>query len=703
MSKMVALNQCSSVTGIRGWGKLISGRGGPCLEKYDADVGDNQQNNSSLAVDSLCDQARGKDITIGALYCDFHAQLEQSTTNMLGAIHRQLVCGDRIPDHILEAFQNANKLFGDRSLRLPDVVECLKRTIKSLARVFICIDGLDGCTPQHRRELLESLREIVRESPNARVFLTGRPHINDEIVRCFIEVARIPLSSTHEDIKRYLEMRLNLDVHPAMDGKLRAHIMETIPKMTEINLLLVSLNMDTILGETTISRRRKKLDEIARGKGIGDAYAAILSQIMAQPRSRSKLGMDVLMWMSHAERPLHVEELCHALVVEEGSPSLNINKIRANTAPVGEKIYDNCCLGLVTVESSSSTVRLVHNTLQEYLSHNPNLFLNPHSVIAGVCLTYLNSRHIRGLSPTLRSAPSTAPFLIYASCYWGAHARRETTESVKILALKLLYAYDKHVSSKMLLLHGIGGLDQPFDSEDTPRGFTGLHGAAYLGCTEVVVALLEANTCDSQGADFNGNTAIAWAAGRGHEEVVRVLLERSDVDPNTANATYGQTPLSLAAKNGHGGAVGILLERNDINPNKADKWGQTPLLLATENGHEGIVGMLLERSDISANKVDEWSRAPLSLAAGSGHEGIVKMLLERNDVNPGHSDNRSQTLLSWALKLSWVLKNGHKRIARLLREKTESVLKYAARPKPTESFPEPSERLGPPSKSTRGF
>ena len=418
--------------------------------------------------------------------------------------------------------------------------------------------------------------------------------------------------------------------------------------------------MDAILAEITLDRRRNKLDEMTKGKGLGDAYAAILSQIMAQRRSRSKLGMDVLMWVSHAERPLRIDELRQALVVEEGSRGLNIGDVPPTDTLLA------CSLGLVTLERSSFTVRLVHHTLQEYLSHNPNLFLNPHSVIAGVCLTYLNFRHIRRLSPTLRSAPPTAPFLIYSSCYWGAHARRETTESVKTLALKLLYAYDKHVSSKMLLLHEIHFLDQPFDSEDTPRGFTGLHGAAYLGCAEVLVALLETNICDLQGADFSGNTAIAWATRRGHEGVVRVLLERSDIDPNTANTTYGQTPLSLAAMNGHDGVVGILLERNDVNPNKADKWGQTPLFMATENGHEEIVRMLLERSDINANKADERSRTPLSLAAGNGHEEIVRMLLDWNDIDPNIADTiYGQTPLSWSAM------RGHEGIVRMLLERND--------------------------------
>ena len=242
---------------------------------------------------------------------------------------------------------------------------------------------------------------------------------------------------------------------------------------------------------------------MTKGEGLGDAYAATLSRVRAQQRSRSKLSMEVLMWVSHAERPLHVDELCHALGVEEGSIDLNIQNIPAIRTLLA------CTLGLVTVEKSSSTVRLVHYTLQEYLSHNSHLFLRPHSTIAEVCLTYLNFRNVRNFSPTLASIPPTIPFVGYASCHWGTHARWETTERVKRLALELLDGYDKHISSKMLLLHGMEYWERPLDHEGNPRGFSGLHGAAYLGCEDITSALLEMGRRDVRATDSSDGTPIA--------------------------------------------------------------------------------------------------------------------------------------------------------------------------------------------------
>ena len=169
-------------------------------------------------------------MAVVGLYCDFHAQQEQTTTNMLGAMLKQLASRG-ISENIREAYEKAQNEFGGRGLQLPEMLNALKKTIASLPRLFICIDALDECTPKHRRELIKSLREIARVLPGARIFITGRPHIDDEITTCFSKALRIPLSPTHGDITSYLERRLDNDTEPkAMDAALRADIMRIIPE-----------------------------------------------------------------------------------------------------------------------------------------------------------------------------------------------------------------------------------------------------------------------------------------------------------------------------------------------------------------------------------------------------------------------------------------------------------------------------------------
>ncbi|PWW74907.1 hypothetical protein C7212DRAFT_203642, partial [Tuber magnatum] len=55
-----------------------------------------------------------------------------------------------------------------------------------------------------------------------------------------------------------------------------------------------------------------------------------------------------------------------------------------------------------------------------------------------------------------------------------------------------------------------------------------------------------------------GRTPLSWAARRGHEEVVKILLERRDVDAATQD-NDGQTPLSWALCEGHDGVARVLV------------------------------------------------------------------------------------------------------------------------------------------------
>jgi len=180
-------------------------------------------------IDSLCDQAKKENIAVAGLYCDFLSQQEQTITNILGAILKQLAGRGSIPNYLREAFQEGKAEFGGRGLRLADLMRMLRIAIASVPQVFICIDALDECLPKCLPELLESLRNIVRDSPSTRIFFTGRPHVGDDVRRYFTTVAVIPISPNIDDIRNYLEMRLDRDSEPeAMSNDLRADIVRVI-------------------------------------------------------------------------------------------------------------------------------------------------------------------------------------------------------------------------------------------------------------------------------------------------------------------------------------------------------------------------------------------------------------------------------------------------------------------------------------------
>ena len=180
-------------------------------------------------IDTLCDQAKEEDLVVACLYCDYRVQQDQTTTNMMGAILKQLVGRGGIPEDIREAFQEAKKVVGGTRPLLEDQMRMLKIAIASFSQVFICIDALDECLPKNLLELLESLRDISRESPKTRIFLTGRPHVKEAIQRYFAKAIVIPISPNQHDIRNYLEMRLDRDDEPeAMNNDLRADIVRSI-------------------------------------------------------------------------------------------------------------------------------------------------------------------------------------------------------------------------------------------------------------------------------------------------------------------------------------------------------------------------------------------------------------------------------------------------------------------------------------------
>ena len=89
-------------------------------------------------------------------------------------------------------------------------------------------------------------------------------------------------------------------------------------------------------------------------------------------------------------------------------------------------------------------------------------------------------------------------------------------------------------------------------------------------------------------------SSLLRAAAKGHEEVVKLLLEK-DAELETKDEGYGRTPLLYAARNGHESVVKLLLEKGAKQETK-DKDGQTPLSCAARNKHEAVVKLLLEKA-----------------------------------------------------------------------------------------------------------
>ena len=222
-----------SATAIQEWERAISCKGGCIIAGGQRMVLLICCNNSSLVIDKLCDEAGEEDTAVMSFYFDFAARNEQSPVNMLGSLLRQLVSGlEKIPESVVQGFQKQKKGTGARGLQVSGILEMFQ-AITTTKRIFICVDALDECVPEHRMVVLESLRQILQGSPNARIFMTGRPQVRGEVEKRLDGAATfISIQPTEDGVVKYLRDKLKSDTTPEMmSSALEAEILKTIPEM----------------------------------------------------------------------------------------------------------------------------------------------------------------------------------------------------------------------------------------------------------------------------------------------------------------------------------------------------------------------------------------------------------------------------------------------------------------------------------------
>lgn len=96
-------------------------------------------------------------------------------------------------------------------------------------------------------------------------------------------------------------------------------------------------------------------------------------------------------------------------------------------------------------------------------------------------------------------------------------------------------------------------------------GLTGQRGSSKA-------AAREGRSAESK--DRNGERPLSWAAEKGHEIVVRLLLEKGE--ELESRDKDGRTLLLCAGTNGQEAAVKLLLDKA-VDVNSKDEGGQTPL------------------------------------------------------------------------------------------------------------------------------
>jgi hypothetical protein len=218
----------------------------------------------------------------------------------------------------------------------------------------------------------------------------------------------------------------------------------------------------------------------------------------------------------------------------------------------------NCCHGLVVIDQETSTVRLVHYSLQEYLQQQTEVFKVPtkewHGRMAATCITFLTFPPLTDREePTAKGVQSA--LLRYSAKQRGHHLRYyeeveedQQVQKVQPAVFGLAYEYlqtdwEANPESWRLLYRGMYRLKAATQRNRVPG-----HIGAFFGVRYIILHL------DSTGvsldmSDILKRTPLSWASENGHETVVRLLIEKGAAVDSTDE--YGQTSLLWASRNGH--------------------------------------------------------------------------------------------------------------------------------------------------------
>ena len=429
--------------------------------------------------------------------------------------------------------------------------------------------------------------------------------------------------------------------------------------------------------------------------GLNDLYEQILCRIEDQ-----KKGAQLMQWICFALRPLSLEELRYAMVVDITNDFASLEDCQgsvdfAENDEQMEKIVNSLSGGLAeTVKSESQrTVRFIHQSVKDYLTggglqkldtsffHDVNHYLSQshlptldtslagnlvglaHFRISRSCVKYLTleevveeTKRITGYPCESRSIDGEGmincfPFLDY-TVKWASHA--EIVEKLQIPQSDLLHLsrWPSGDLIKSIRVDYYGTWRAPWR--------TLLSKASQFGLVSVIKAMLISDiSFDCNERDYYDHTPLSWAAEMGQEAVVRLLIDQPDVE-NDSKGRWGGTPLSWAARNGHEAVVQLLIDQPDVEKDSRDSSGQSPLSWAAEMGHEAVVQLLIDQPDVEKDSRDSSGQSPLSRAARNGHGAVVKLLIDHPDVEKNSRNLWGQSPLSWASEM------GHEAVVQLL-------------------------------------
>ena len=163
--------------------------------------------------------------------------------------------------------------------------QCKKQILTSLdiyQKTTLVIDAMDECDPQSRSELVNALKLFMKESKKPmKIFISSRPDRVLENELGSIPNVGIQASDNQEDIKKYIDMKLNgLIIGNKLLESMRSEIIATLLERSQGMFQYVSLQVQRVgTGNSKADVRRRLL---ALPPSLDKAYDQIWGEIEAR-------------------------------------------------------------------------------------------------------------------------------------------------------------------------------------------------------------------------------------------------------------------------------------------------------------------------------------------------------------------------------------------------------------------------------------
>ncbi|KAK3723498.1 hypothetical protein LTR37_001750 [Vermiconidia calcicola] len=590
------------------------------------DMGSGKTNLCSIVIDELRKKTYGSQIGMAFFYFTYADAPSQTMGFIVGSLVRQLLSlgpNCTVPSIVTHLSKSHGSV---KDLSPKDLHTCLSKVIDELERVYLVFDAVDEAdVAETLKPFLELLVRLM-DSPKVRVYATGRNY-NHDVRVTFNKHPTIPIRADDGDLRTFIRSRMNAanSSEFLVDNKFQAEISGQLMRSAQGLFLLPALQLQRVLQEPTRGDMEDALQDLPSSLvGILDQN---IDRILRQTASRKSLGLNALMWLCNARRPLQCGELSDILSLDLSQKRSLDKKYRPSARAIVE-----CCQGLIFLDETSETLHLVHLAVQEHLlTREFQLFGEPMArVVARACFLFL-------LDPEFEYGPVKHPdplsdyhdtriellhflnshlFLGYLSLDWGWHARGWVTDhEVRSLLMRFLES-PARIARSVQMSRFLSGYRKRYWSLQHVWSLSGLHVACESGLTGIACELIDTGKIDVDSASSIGTTSLISAASSNQLETMRALLDRS-ADPYKAN-WYGNA-LHCAAERNCLATLEELLATG-VDPNARSPTNRTALSCTTDRDcveaaeillkhkasmHYGIPGATSKRSflgEIAANR-----------------------------------------------------------------------------------------------------